>query len=107
MSVNIGTPVTIRSEKDGNKNKFRTYIYGIHQFMSVKDAIEKFNIMKKKMGTSMQIISESIKKSGGKTKGKISDIKDPVISFGGNDTERIKTLIVELGILQEQNIVIL
>jgi hypothetical protein len=107
MASEIAPPVTIRAEKDGNKNKFRTYIYGMHKYMSINDIITKFDNMKKKMGTSMQIISEATKKSGEKTKGKITDIKDPVVSFGGNDAERIKKYMVELKILQEHNIVIL
>ena len=104
MSTEIGSLVVVRGEKDEKKNKFRTCIYGLNKFMNTEEAINKFNAIKKKLGTSMQVMSEASKKSGIKTKGKVKDIIDLVISFGGNDAERIKQYIIELGILQESTI---
>lgn len=96
--------VVIKCEKEGKKNKFRTHIYGISHFMTTEEAIEKFSEMKKKMGSSMQVVSEKDKKSGVKTKGKKVLITDPVISFGGNDGDLIKNWMVKLNIVPEDKI---
>ena len=76
----------------------------MNKFMNTEDAINAFNVIKKKLGTSMQVISEASKKAGTKTKGKVKDITDLVISFGGNDADRIKQYMVELESFKNINI---
>lgn len=88
--------IKIKYHKDKNKN--RTCVYGIFDFISEGDINSLIKMIKKRLGCS-GIISEGVISKGKKT----SDISK-VLVFSGNHIEEIKEILLEEKITDESHI---